>query len=46
MDWLRIQAGVNNLLDRQYFTKRPEFYPEPGVWPSDGRAGQLSVEEW
>lgn len=46
-DWLRIRAGVNNLLDRQYFTKRPEFYPGPGVWPSDGRGGQLSLEvEW
>ena len=45
--WLRIRAGVNNLLDRQYFTKRPEFYPGPGIWPSDGRGGQLSVEvEW
>ena len=43
-DWLRIRAGINNLLDRQYFTKRPQFYPGPGIWPSDGRTVQLSVE--
>lgn len=32
-----IRAGVNNMLDKQYFTKRPTFYPGPGIWPSDGR---------
>jgi Fe(3+) dicitrate transport protein len=34
---LRLKMGVNNLTDLQYFTKRPVFYPDPGVWPSDGR---------
>lgn len=29
--------GISNLTDKQYFTKRPLFYPGPGVWPSDGR---------
>lgn len=43
-DWLRVRAGVGNVLDRSYFTKRPAFYPGPGVWPSDGRSLQLSVE--
>ncbi|MFN0034144.1 MAG: TonB-dependent receptor family protein, partial [Saprospiraceae bacterium] len=38
-----LRAGVNNLADRQYFTKRPTFYPGPGIWPSDGRSAQLSV---
>jgi Fe(3+) dicitrate transport protein len=32
-----IRAGVNNILNKQYFTKRPTFYPGPGIWPSDGR---------
>lgn len=41
--WLRVRAGVSNALDRSYFTKRPSFYPGPGVWPSDGRSVQLSV---
>jgi len=33
-----LRASINNLTDEQYFTKRPEFYPGPGVWPSDGRS--------
>jgi len=32
-----IRAGVNNMFDEKYFTKRPTFYPGPGIWPSDGR---------
>lgn len=43
-EWLQIRAGINNLFDRQYFTKRPQFYPGPGVWPSDGRSLQLSAD--
>lgn len=43
-DWLRVRAGIGNLIDKSYFTKRPTFYPGPGVWPSDGRSVQLSVE--
>ncbi len=37
-----IRAGVNNLSDESYFTKRPLFYPGPGIWPSDGRSFYLS----
>ncbi|HEX5625298.1 MAG TPA: TonB-dependent receptor, partial [Saprospiraceae bacterium] len=33
----RLQFNLNNLTDQQYFTKRPQFYPGPGIWPSDGR---------
>ena len=33
-----LNVSVNNLADLSYFTKRPEFYPGPGVWPSDGRS--------
>jgi Fe(3+) dicitrate transport protein len=40
---VRLHAGVSNLFDRSYFTKRPTFYPGPGVWPSDGRTFQLST---
>ncbi len=32
-----IRAGINNIFDKKYFTKRPTFYPGPGIWPSDGR---------
>jgi Fe(3+) dicitrate transport protein len=30
--------NVNNVMDKNYFTKRPQFYPGPGIWPSDGRS--------
>ena len=40
---LRVNGGVSNLFDKQYFTKRPQFYPGPGVWPSDGRSIYLSL---
>ena len=32
-----IRAGINNIFNNQYFTKRPTFYPGPGIWPSNGR---------
>jgi Fe(3+) dicitrate transport protein len=34
---LETRINVSNLTNKQYFTKRPTFYPGPGVWPSDGR---------
>ena len=30
------KLNINNLLNKSYFTKRPLFYPGPGIWPSDG----------
>ena len=40
---LEARVNVSNVTDKQYFTKRPSFYPGPGVWPSEGRSGSLSV---
>lgn len=40
---LHLRGSINNLLNTQYFTKRPTFYPGPGVWPSDGRSAVLTV---
>ena len=40
---LTLRGSVNNLLNTQYFTKRPTFYPGPGIWPSDGRSAVLTV---
>ena len=40
---LTFKVNLNNVADRQYFTKRPLFYPGPGVWPSDGRSVSVSV---
>ncbi|GAA4322716.1 TonB-dependent receptor [Mucilaginibacter gynuensis] len=34
---LQLRLNLNNAFNRQYFTKRPQFYPGPGIWPSDGR---------
>lgn len=33
-----LRVNLNNVENRQYFTKRPQFYPGPGVWSSDGRS--------
>jgi Fe(3+) dicitrate transport protein len=38
-----VRGSVNNLLNTSYFTKRPTFYPGPGIWPSDGRTGVLTL---
>lgn len=40
---IALSGGVSNLFDLHYFTKRPQFYPGPGVWPSDGRSVFLSL---
>lgn len=32
---------LDNLTNKMYFTKRPTFYPGPGIWPSDGRSWSL-----
>jgi Fe(3+) dicitrate transport protein len=34
---MRLQVNANNILNESYFTKRPQFYPGPGIWPSDGQ---------
>lgn len=38
-----IRAGINNFLNKKYFTKRPTFYPGPGIWPSDGRNVYVTI---
>lgn len=40
---LLFRLSVNNITNEQYFTKRPTFYPGPGIWPSDGRSVVLTV---
>jgi Fe(3+) dicitrate transport protein len=37
-DHVMVRFNVNNITNKQYFTKRPQFYPGPGVWSSDGRS--------
>lgn len=40
---IELRVNINNLMNKQYFTKRPLFYPGPGVWPSDGRTFNLTI---
>lgn len=38
-----LKLNINNLTNEQYFTKRPTFYPGPGIWSSDGRSANLTL---
>ncbi|MFN3851820.1 MAG: TonB-dependent receptor family protein [Spirosomataceae bacterium] len=40
---LLLKLNLNNVTDKQYFTKRPQFYPGPGIWASDGRSINLTA---
>lgn len=40
---LELKMALNNCTNKQYFTKRPLFYPGPGVWSSDGRNGGITL---
>lgn len=42
-DRLTVRVNLNNVTNKQYFTKRPAFYPGPGVWSSDGRSFVLTL---
>lgn len=37
------KAGINNLSDERYFTRRAGGYPGPGILPADGRTLWFSV---
>jgi len=43
LDRITLKVNFNNVTNRQYFTKRPTFYPGPGIWSSDGRSLVVSV---
>ncbi|AFK02197.1 TonB-dependent receptor [Emticicia oligotrophica DSM 17448] len=40
---LLLKFNFNNASNKQYFTKRPQFYPGPGIWASDGRGFNLTI---
>lgn len=40
---LELKLNASNITNRRYFTKRPSFYPGPGIWPSDGCNFSASV---
>lgn len=37
------KAGINNLTDASYFTRRAGGYPGPGALPADGRTFFISL---
>ena len=40
---LNVKAGLNNVFDERYFTRRAGGYPGPGALPGDGRTFFISV---
>ncbi len=40
---VELRLNLSNIFNKQYFTKRPLFYPGPGIWTSDGRNGSVSI---
>jgi len=38
-----LKVNMGNVTNEQYFTKRPSFYPGPGVWTSDGRTWSMTA---
>ena len=38
-----LTAGINNLLDENYYTRRATGYPGPGIIPSEGRSYFVSL---
>jgi Fe(3+) dicitrate transport protein len=40
---LNLKAGINNLWDARYFTRRAGGYPGPGAMPGDGRTFFVSL---
>lgn len=40
---VQVEAGVNNVMDNAYFTRRAAGYPGPGIIPSDGRSVYVTL---
>jgi len=43
-DHLGLEAGINNLTNNIYFTRRASGYPGPGIIPSDGRSFYITLK--
>ncbi len=42
--FLKLETGINNTLDEQYFTRRATGYPGPGIIPSAPRSYYVTLE--
>jgi Fe(3+) dicitrate transport protein len=40
---LQLKAGINNIMDERYFTRRAGGYPGPGALSADGRSLFISI---
>ena len=40
---LKLKAGLNNVFDKRYFTRRAGGFPGPGALPADGRTFFISL---
>lgn len=38
-----LKAGINNISDKAYFTRRTDEYPGPGIIPSNGRSFYVGI---
>jgi Fe(3+) dicitrate transport protein len=38
-----VNAGINNVFDTRYFTRRSGGYPGPGILSADGRIWYVGV---
>ncbi len=43
IDRYLLKAGINNITDKAYFTRRTDEYPGPGIIPSTGRSFYLGL---
>jgi Fe(3+) dicitrate transport protein len=41
--YYHFSAGINNLANAKYFTRRINMYPGPGILPADGRSFYVSL---
>ncbi|NVO84983.1 TonB-dependent receptor [Hymenobacter terrestris] len=42
--FLKLEAGLNNLTDNRYFTRRATAYPGPGIIPADARGFYVTLQ--
>jgi len=42
--WFTVFTGVNNVVDKKYFTRRADGYPGPGIIPADRRNFYLTLQ--
>jgi Fe(3+) dicitrate transport protein len=40
---IKVRAGINNVTNEIYFTRRSGGYPGPGLLPADGRTAFVSI---